>query len=68
MSKIHRHLCLPIEQQENHVMAQGPSQPKDAAFSKNKKGMKFLTAWYERFNWIEYSKKTESVLLLLSHI
>ena len=43
----------------NHVIAQGPCQPKDPAFPKDKKGRKFLTAWYERLNWIEYSKKTD---------
>ena len=44
----------------NHVIAQGPCQPKDPAFPKDKKGRKFLTVWYERFNWIEYSKKTDA--------
>ena len=43
----------------NHEIAQGPSQPKDLAFPKNMKARKFLTAWYKRFNWIEYSKKTD---------
>ena len=41
----------------NHVMEQGPCQPKDRAFPKDKKGREFLRAWCERFNWIEYSNK-----------
>ena len=45
----------------NHVIEKGPYhyQPQSGHFPKDKNNRKFLTSWYERFKWIEYSKKTD---------
>ena len=43
----------------NHAIAKGPCQPQSGYFPKDKNNRKFLTAWYERFKWIEYSKKAD---------
>ena len=40
----------------NYVISKGPCQPKDFTFPRNSNGRRFLTAWYENFKWLEYSK------------
>ena len=51
---------LPVSRDaREHVIAKGPCQPKDCEFPKDKNGRKFLLNWYQKFKWLEYSKKTD---------
>jgi hypothetical protein len=52
----------------DHVVAKGACQRADADFPKDKNGRRLPTAWYERFCWIEYSKKTDKAFCFFSHV
>ena len=43
----------------DHVIARGPCQPINGHFPKKNNGRRFLTAWYEKFKWIEYSRRID---------
>ena len=59
---------LPIEKRQIVLyIAKGPCQPTDGTFPKNNNGRRFLTAWYEKFKWIEYSRKTKLFAFSAAH-
>ena len=51
----------------DHVIARGPCQPIDGHFPKNNNGRRFLTAWYEKLKWIEYSRKIDKAFCFFCH-
>ena len=53
---------LPIaywKRSKNHDISKGPSQPKDHSFPSDKRNRLFQVSWYEKFNWLEYSKSLD---------
>ena len=56
--------CCPLptgKEPKNQVISKGPCQPKDHNFPADKRNRRFQVPWYEKFDWLEYSKSVDKV-------
>ncbi len=54
--------CCPLptgNDARNHVISKGPCQPKDHNFPVDNRNRRFQVSWYEKFDWLEYSKSLD---------
>ena len=49
----------------DYGIATGPCQPTDLTCPRTRNGRRFLTAWNEKFKWIEFSRKTDKAFCFL---
>eukprot|EP00794_Sanderia_malayensis_P018410 gene18410-20265_t len=63
--------CCPLPSDRasrNHVIEKGPIRPTQCAFPVNKQGRKFLTTWYSKYSWLEYSRSSDKAFCFYCRI
>ena len=63
--------CFPLPSDRasrNHMLAKEPIQPTQSVFPADKRGRKFLTTWYKKYGWLEYSKSTDKAFCFYCRI